>query len=213
MRYFISDFHFGHESIVSWERTQFSSIEEHDNYIEECLIKWSKRLTENDELWILGDWGRTDNLDIMDCFKARTVYVYGNHDSEQDYNLFLTHFDEVHRYPVYISNRIAVSHIPLNVWDSQVNVHGHFHGSVMDDPHYVTCSINDVNYQLVSEKQICGALSKVSSYDMRFLYEPFADMYRYTNPAQLDRSDVIFDKDGRVDVAASRALRKLKENE
>ena len=40
---------------------------------------------------------------------------------------------------------------------------------------------------------------------MRFLYEPYAEMYRFTQP----KEDVIMDRDGRIDLSASRTLQRI----
>lgn len=207
MKYFISDFHFGHEDIINFERTQFKTIEEHDRCIEDCLRYWAFCLKEEDEFWVLGDWGDISNLNIMDLFKCHTVFVYGNHDKQNDYEQFFTHFDQVYLYSTFIDKRIAVSHIPIAAYDDTVNIHGHLHGAIIDKPNYITCSINDTQYRLVSEKDIQNLFSKMKKYDRRFLYEPFCEDYVYTNHAQ--RKDLICDKNGKVDIAASKALREF----
>ena len=40
---------------------------------------------------------------------------------------------------------------------------------------------------------------------MRFLYEPYAEMYKFTQP----KEDVIMDKNGRIDLSASRLLQRI----
>lgn len=210
MKYFISDPHFGHNNIIKFERIQFLTIQEHDNFLIHKFEEWAKKLKKDDELWVLGDWGNTDYLYIMYLFDCETHFMFGNHDSTEDIQKFRDCFNYVHEYPLYITNRIVVSHIPVAVYGDQVNVHGHLHNCNLDSDNYINCSVDCANYQLVSEKYVAGRCGKLPKYNRRFLWEPFADLYKFFN--KRDNSDIVIDKDGRIDLAASRALRKISQN-
>lgn len=47
MRYFISDLHMGHENVINFERHQFKTIEEHDNYIAIVIKNLADKITES----------------------------------------------------------------------------------------------------------------------------------------------------------------------
>lgn len=211
MRYFISDPHFGHYSestnrgIITFERTQFDTIQEHDNWVREMFIQLAEKAKPEDEVWVLGDWGDTSALWVMDLFNCETFFVYGNHDSVSDLEKFKIHFDEVYQYPIYLSNKLVVSHIPVAVFEDQINVHGHLHGAILDSPNYICCSVHVANYKPITDQHINGQFAKLSKYNRRFLWEPFAHMMKFTQ----EREDVIKDKNGRIDLAASRVLQKL----
>ena len=204
-RYFISDLHFGHDSIVKWERTRFNTVQEHDAYIADCFCKWAKKLTPQDEFWVLGDWGNTSYLYLLDMLNCHKVFVYGNHDAASDYEKFCCYFDEVYRYPIFISDKLVISHIPVAVYPDMLNVHGHLHSVYLRDDNHVSVSINDMNYSLFSEKSLSGIWAKLPKYNRRFLWEPFAADMVFKH----DREDIVMNKDGLIDLPASRVIQKM----
>lgn len=211
MRYFISDPHFGHYSestnrgIITFERTQFNTIQEHDSWVREMFIQLAEKVKPRDEVWVLGDWGDTNALWVMGLFNCKTFFVYGNHDAAADIEKFKIYFDEVYKYPVYLSNKLVVSHIPVAVFDDQINVHGHLHGAVLDSPNYICCSLHVANYKPITDQHINGQFAKLPKYNRHFLWEPFAHLMKFFQ----EREDVVMNRDGLIDLSASRLLQKL----
>lgn len=205
MRYFVSDPHFSHSAIVNFERTEFKTIEEHDNYLAEQFNKWAQKLKPQDEFWVLGDWGNIEYLWVMNEFKCQTHFVYGNHDTAANKPEFATFFDQVHEYPVWLSNKLVISHIPVAVFEDTINVHGHLHGANLNSNNYVNCSLHMCNYRPITEQTINGRFGQLPKYDRRFLWEPFAHLMKFESP----REDVITNKDNVIDLAASRVLQCL----
>lgn len=203
-RYFISDFHFGDES-YKWERTQFKSEEEHTTNLLNKIGEWANKLNKDasNEIWILGDWGDINFLWAMDAFECKKVFVYGNHDKQVDLETFELYFDEVYEYPQFLSQKLVVSHYPVAVWDECVNVHGHLHKCEIVPPNYISCSVDDRGYKLVTEKEIANAFSRAPKFTAKFLWEPWADLPQRN--LNLDRSDIVFNPaTGIIDIAASR---------
>ena len=68
MRYIISDTHYGHydsvqkRGIITFERTQFQTIQEHDDAIDQVLFSIANKIKPKDEFWHLGDWGNLSHL-------------------------------------------------------------------------------------------------------------------------------------------------------
>ena len=210
--YFTSDWHLGHESIINWERTQFNSIQEHDVTILEFVRKLAKKIKPGDNVYMLGDYGDIDKLwyiDELTHVGAHTIFIAGNHDKFADKDKFEQYFDEVYWHPIYLSERLIVSHFPQALWPGQVNIHGHNHGAIIDAPGYITCSINDTNFIAITDKHINSAFSKVGKFETKFLYEPWADMYKFT---KRDTSDLIVDQNGKIDLSATRAYKKFQNN-
>ena len=211
--YFTSDWHLGHESIINWERTQFNSIQEHDITILEFVRKLAKKIKPGDNVYMLGDYGDIDKLwyiDELTHVGAHTIFIAGNHDKFADKDKFEQYFDEVYWHPIYLSERLIVSHFPQAIWPSGVvNIHGHCHGSIIDTPGYITCSINDTNFTAITDKHINSAFSKVGKFETKFLYEPWANMYKFT---KRDTSDLIVDQNGKIDLPATRAYKKFQNN-
>ena len=67
-RYIISDTHYGHHDfetgrgIISFERCQFKTIDEHDAAIDNIFYNIAKKGKDGDEFWFLGDWGDLSHL-------------------------------------------------------------------------------------------------------------------------------------------------------
>lgn len=214
----ISDLHFGAENIINWERTQFSSAAAHDMHILESLRKWALKAPCDSVLWNLGDFG---NIQRLADYKAaidvpgkniRTNYILGNHCLAKDIPAFKHYFDEVYEYPVYLSQKLILSHEP--VWpiaDFIVNVHGHTHSAIIDSPNHVTVSANDIDYKPFRFNKLHGVFQKLPPRNMKFLWEPYADKYIFKNK---NRTDIVMDPmTGKIDLAASRALQKSMRDE
>ena len=210
--YFSSDFHFNHfngsRGIITFERFQFKTIEEHDQYLINTITNWSKHWAEGSTFWYLGDWGNTDFLWVMDLLLnagVKCYFIYGNHDSLADKKKFENFFDAVYEYPVYISQKLVLSHFPVATYNDTINVHGHLHSSRIQDINHINANIHVANYQPISEKQLAATFSKLPKYTRRFLYEPWAANYQFTQ----NKEDVIMDRNGNIDLSASRLLQKI----
>src|SRR5574344_1744695 len=77
----ISDTHFGHKNIIKFEKTQFSTIEEHDETI---IRNWNRVVTrKEDVVYHLGDVGLTkgDYLkSAISRLRGYKILIMGNHD-------------------------------------------------------------------------------------------------------------------------------------
>ena len=218
MRYIISDTHFGdynkdsQRGIITFERTQFNTIQEHDEFLSDMFREIGKKLKPGDEFWHLGDFGDISYLHVMNYIGqpyVKTHFIFGNHDKLENLFDFKTWFDEVHQYPVYLSHKLVFSHEPVGVWENVINVHGHLHGSVLNAPNYINASVHVTGYKPITDKYISSCYSKIPKWNMRFLYEPYANMYKFTQP----KEDVIMDRDGRIDLSASRLLQKINKDQ
>lgn len=77
MNYFIADTHFNHKNIIKYDDRPFSSVEE----MNETMIQlWNSRVTQNDNVYILGDvgFGNVDN--ILRRLNGNKYLIRGNHD-------------------------------------------------------------------------------------------------------------------------------------
>lgn len=211
--YAISDFHFGDYGIINWERTQFKDSAAHDAFILEKMNDWYNSAASGSKLWVLGDFGNLDTL--PEFFKAvsgngkwiELNFLKGNHDKAADMFTFSNYFDNVYDYPVYLSNRLILSHEPQ--WPlpkSCANIHGHLHKALLDSDCHVSVSCNDIGYKPYKFSNLNGVFSKVDPYNMKFLWEPYAEHYIFKDK---ERRDIVMDPiSGKVDLSASRALQK-----
>ena len=197
-----SDTHFGHEKIREYERNIFSTTEEHDDFI---MKKLEDVLKKDDILYHLGDVGFMSE-DIEKRFIAlpcKKILILGNHDMLNK-EFYLTHgFDEVYEFPIYIRKRVVLSHRPIPVTPGTLNIHGHLHASYINDKNHFNANISVMDYKLLTDKKIDKILGSLPVDDNRFLHEWFADKYTFTT----ERTDVIYDKNGLVDLKASLELR------
>lgn len=214
-----SDWHFNHGydnntgGILKFERgSKFATIQEHDKYIVELIRKWLKKLTKDDIFYFLGDFGRPTNETIAELgaifgeARCKTVAIRGNHDHESETDIMRILFDEVHDYPIYISDRIILSHRPHVEMDTSVlNISGHLHGSTLNLPNYMCASLHVNDYKPITSQQAQGKLGFLPKRDIRFLWEWFAPYYRFTQK----KEDCIYDKDGNIDLAASRVVQRF----
>ena len=76
--FFIADTHFGHQKILKFSRSQFKTIEEHDETI---IDNWNNVVRDVDTVWVLGDFcfGKK-NIEIAGRLKGVKRLVMGNHD-------------------------------------------------------------------------------------------------------------------------------------
>ena len=214
-----SDWHLHHAKdndtggILKFERgNRFGTIQEHDSCIVELVRRWIKKLGKDDVFYFLGDFGRpTDETfqELKGIFQkahCHTVAIRGNHDHEAETEQLKELFDEVHDYPIYISDRIILSHRPHVEMDTSVlNISGHLHGSTLSLPNYMCASIHVNDYKPITSKQAQGKLGSLPKRDIRFLWEWFAPYYKFTQK----KEDCIYDKDGNIDLAASRMMQRL----
>lgn len=212
MRYFISDLHFGHyyngKGIITFERTQFKTIEEHDNYVENMIKELCYKLKPNDEVWNLGDFGSLTKLYTVDWIKAtgaKAYFLYGNHDRQSDLSQFEHYFDQVFLYPIFLSQKLVISHYPVAVFPDTINIHGHLHSAKLYPINYVNASIHVANYHPISERNLDNRFAQLPKFTRRFMYEPFASWYQFTQP----KEDIVMDPNGVIDLSASRLFQKL----
>lgn len=215
-----SDLHFGHRGILRMERAnRFSTLEEHDSWMEEFLEKGFRNLSneatlggpQENTLYFLGDWGIA-TPEIFQRLKSasdqsfcRKVAIRGNHDEELAMEQMEELGFEVSEVPIFLSKRVMLSHHPiLFESDTYLNVSGHLHGAKLSKRNHMCASVAVANYNYVSKEWVNKKVSTLDTYDMRFLYEPFAQYYQFNNSPL--RQDVIADKEGRIDLAATRTL-------
>lgn len=153
--YFISDPHFGHYKIITFEDNAgklvrpFSSIEEHDNLIIENINKIVRPV---DKLYILGDvvmYRR--NFNILDRINTKKrILIRGNHDifKLKDY---LPYFKDVRAYKVMPKHGIIFSHCPIHPCQLEgrwkMNIHGHTHHNVIKDKRYFNICPENIGYE------------------------------------------------------------------
>lgn len=211
---YMSDFHFNHynqeqdRGIISFERTHFKTIEEHDQCLINTLKSIADKYGEGSVFWFLGDFGDLSYLYVFNFFREKGItvnFMLGNHDHQEDIPYIQNFVDNIYEYPIYISQKIVLSHFPVAVYPDQCNIHGHLHGSKLQDINHINASVHVADYRPITDNNIAAIFAKLPKFNRRFLYEPWANDYQFTQK----KEDVIMDRDGRIDLSASRLLQKI----
>jgi len=111
--YLISDTHFDDDCKIM-----------NPNWInpKEHMKRIKRDVQKSDTLIHLGDVGNPTYLDELKCYK---VLISGNHDI---LSKVADHFDEIYTGPLFIADRILLSHEPIyGLEEFTLNIHGHIH--------------------------------------------------------------------------------------
>jgi len=122
------------------------------------IIKQSAR--KGDTLIHLGDVGDASYLDELKCYK---VLITGNHDVMSK---VAGHFDEVYDGPLFIADRILLSHEPIMGLEGfAINIHGHDHADTFRH-HHINLASNVYKYRVFNLGTMIknGLISQIENY-------------------------------------------------
>ena len=212
---YMSDFHFNHydyekqKGIITFERTQFKTIEEHDQCLINTLQIIANKYGEGSTLWFLGDFGDLSYLYVFNFFKEKGIninFMLGNHDHQEDIPYIQKFVDKIYEYPVYISQKIVLSHFPVAVYSDQCNIHGHLHGAKLQDINHLNASLHVANYRPITDNNVAAVFAKLPKFNRHFLWEPWAADYQFVQ----EKEDAVFNRDGVIDLPTSKMIQYLK---
>lgn len=123
MRYYISDCHFFHRSLLhAMDKRPFSSVEEMN---EKMIEAWNQKVRKNDEVVILGDfsWGNgEETMEILKKLHGKKFLIRGNHDLYlKDKNFDPSLFGWIKDYAELHDNKrkVILSHYPIACYNGQ----------------------------------------------------------------------------------------------
>lgn len=149
--YLISDTHFD-DNDCKYMDSNWITPEEHMAILKKVLNKQTLLIH-------LGDVGNPDYLDELKCYK---VLITGNHDV---LGKVASHFDEVYTGPLFIADRLILSHEPVQgLEDFAVNIHGHDHAANFRHNH-INLASNVCHFKVfnLGASIKCGLLSQVKN--------------------------------------------------
>ena len=130
MKYYISDLHFSHKSILSFDNRPFFTISEMNETI---INNWNSVVSANDEVYILGDmfWNNNDIDSILPRLKGRLYLIKGNHDrvnAEMTKRfVWIKDYEEIKDG----DKHIVLCHYPIAHWRNAdygtIHLYGHIH--------------------------------------------------------------------------------------
>lgn len=107
---------------------------------EEQIKLINSKVGKKDTLILLGDVG---DIECAAKLRGRKILIMGNHDvGSSNYEKV---FDEVYEGPLMISEKIILSHEPLDI-DWAFNIHGHTHHSYFNRKGHLCVCSDVVNY-------------------------------------------------------------------
>lgn len=152
--YIISDTHFDDSDCKLMDPNWITPQEHID------IIK--RQVRRPDTLVHLGDVGEPEWLTQVPA--ARKVLITGNHDVLSKVSKY---FDEVYTGPLFIADRILLSHEPIEgLEDWCWNIHGHIHHLNKFLPHHTNLASNICNYHVFNLGAAIkgGLLSQIPNY-------------------------------------------------
>lgn len=172
--FFTADLHFGHANIIKFCQRPWKTVEEMDAGL---IERWNEVVTEQDEVWILGDVAMTgwrQALSNVSLLAGRKHLIVGNHDAKLIAKPFKSAFDTIEQLKTIRvpdedapgkRQHVVLCHYPLAVWDRShhgtFHLHGHCHASMMR-PVYgrrVDVGVDAWDYAPVSYSRIKNLLS------------------------------------------------------
>lgn len=154
--YFTSDWHLGHKVITKY-RSQFKTIEEHDN----AIFAEAEKLTKRDIIFVIGDF-------LFDCddfeyyleriskLSCRIKLIMGNHDSLKLYSQTIAKNIEI-QLPLFTYKSFWISHCPIHPDELRNrigNIHGHLHNATLDDNRYFDVGLDKNNFKFINWEDI-----------------------------------------------------------
>lgn len=123
MRFYISDLHFYHESLLTkMDKRGFESCEEMHEYI---IKKWNDKVRPQDEVVILGDVSMERGkatTDILNRLNGKLHLIVGNHDTYlNDRRFDESRFEWIKSYAELYDNKkkVILSHYPIFCYNGQ----------------------------------------------------------------------------------------------
>jgi len=165
MAFIISDTHFFHDKIIGFQRNQFKTSEEMNEYI---IQQWNNIIGKTDRVFHLGDFAFGENLkgieEIIQRLNGRIYLIIGNHDTPtklQIYSKYMKLFSgykdgEILMTHVPVHNSILEEYAPRSYGHNErYNIHGHLHKSIVKDNRYFNANwdIENKIYTLPEIKQ------------------------------------------------------------
>jgi calcineurin-like phosphoesterase family protein len=173
MKHFIADTHFNHKNIIKYCNRPFKSEEE----MNETMIRnWNYKVTPQDTVYILGDFGFGDLEPILKRLNGKKILILGSHDKDTvkyaQYFSKITSLLEMRE----AGQKIVLCHYAMRVWSkshyNSWHLYGHSHGKLkpygkswdvgVDKNNFTPLSFNEIknimkrrpdNFNLVKNKR------------------------------------------------------------
>jgi len=163
--YFIADTHFSEDNIRRYENRPYQSAAEMDKAL---IENWNKVVSEEDEVFVLGDLGGDKyEKEILSKLNGTKYLVKGNHDTKPNEYYRNCGFKEVYDFPVIFKNFWILSHDAMYVNRNMpyANLFGHVHNNpIIKDysSQHFCVSAERINYTPISFEDIAIKIKEAS---------------------------------------------------
>jgi calcineurin-like phosphoesterase family protein len=172
----ISDTHFNHSNILTFEDSvgkavrSFDSVEEMN---ETMIERWNSVVKKGDKVYHLGDvlFGH-NKLDWLNANMPRLAgqkrLIFGNHDEPANF-VGKGHFGKTALWRMFPEFQILLTHVPVHVstlrehrfeGKPMLNVHGHIHQNKSPDGPYHCVCVEHTNYTPVNIEDLAAIARK-----------------------------------------------------
>lgn len=133
-----TDWHLTHRNMAMKYRPRMGSVEEHDEFF---VKAWKDNVKARDKVICLGDMATSIKGNaIMGSLPAEQKHlVLGNHDLDNGCSLsdLMKVYDKITGPEKY--KEFWLTHFPIHQTElrGKINLHGHIHGSLIDDSRYI----------------------------------------------------------------------------
>jgi calcineurin-like phosphoesterase family protein len=133
-KFYISDWHYGHENIISLDNRPFKTLDEMNG---ELIKRWNNVVSSGDIVYVLGDmfWCNTEEaIGVLDRLNGQKFLIQGNHDRCKD-GKFQKRFVKITEYLEVDdeNNKVILCHYPIpcfkNHFYGWYHLYGHVHNS------------------------------------------------------------------------------------
>lgn len=131
---YISDWHYDHKNILSYDNRPFKTVEE----MNEALVRrWNETVSSDDRVFVLGDmfWCSEDRaIPILRSLNGTKVLIIGNHDTHKKRE-FRDQFSCISEYLEIVDEgkNVVLCHYPIpcfkNHFSGWYHLYGHVHNS------------------------------------------------------------------------------------
>lgn len=155
MEFFIADTHFNHTNIIKYCNRPFDTIK---NMNETIIMNWNSKVTNNDLVYHLGDFGFGNYVSILQRLNGRKILIIGSHDKQVlEYKKYFEKLSTL--LEIKIENQIIVlCHYAMRVWaKSHYNswhLYGHSHNTLSTWGKSLDVGVESLNYFPISFKEL-----------------------------------------------------------
>jgi calcineurin-like phosphoesterase family protein len=124
----------------------------------ESLIKnWNKVVKREDRVFMMGDFalcGKDKIIEIGNRLNGRKIIILGNHDGASLNTYYQAEFEMISRFPILFKGSYILSHEPIYVSDSYINIHAHIHDREVSDKKHFCVSVEQIDYKPIEFNEI-----------------------------------------------------------